>query len=186
MLDVSSTTTQTFPVWPFEQQRGNYDMNGRSRILRWPALLVTLALLIGCGGGGSTDTASTGASPTYTDPTHVSYADPIDVSPVDAGSADVNPIDASPSDSASGVATLSWTPPTTNLDGSVLANLAGYRIYYGTKPGDYPNVITIKGSGLSAYVIENLQPNTYYFAMTAYNTSGSESPYSNTASKTIH
>ncbi len=168
-------------------------MNGRSRILRWSALLVSLTLLIGCGGGsGSTDASSadidpTGAGSTYTDPTQVSYANPISANPVDTGSTDVNPVDANPSDSVSGggVATLSWTPPTTNLDGSVLTNLAGYKIYYGTQPGNYPNVITIKNPGLSAYVIENLQPNTYYFTMTAYNTSGSESPYSNTASKTI-
>lgn len=168
-------------------------MNSRSRILRWSALLVLLTLLIGCGGGGgSTDASTTSADPTgtgsaYTEPTQVSYADPVNVSPVDTGSADANPVDASPSSPAGGdgVATLSWTPPTTNLDGSVLTNLAGYKIYYGTQPGSYPNVITINNPGLSAYVIENLQPNTYYFTMTAYNTSGSESPYSNTASKTI-
>lgn len=165
-------------------------MNGRSRFLRLPALLVLFAFLIGCGGGGGNDPIdgdSVNTNPAYTDPIQVGYTDPINVSPVDSGSADIDPVNANPSDSASGngAATLSWTPPTTNLDGSSLTNLAGYKIYYGTQPGNYPNVITIDNPGLSAYVIENLQPNTYYFAMTAYNTSGSESPHSNTASKTI-
>src|SRR4029453_5899928 len=34
-----------------------------------------------------------------------------------------------------GSATLSWTPPTRNTDGTTLTNLPGYRIYYGTSSG---------------------------------------------------
>jgi hypothetical protein len=33
---------------------------------------------------------------------------------------------------SNGRATLSWTAPTENTDGTTLANLAGYRIRYGT------------------------------------------------------
>jgi hypothetical protein len=37
-------------------------------------------------------------------------------------------------DAISGQATLSWDPPTTNVDGTPLTDLAGYKVYYGT-PG---------------------------------------------------
>ena len=37
--------------------------------------------------------------------------------------------------SANGTATVSWTPPTTNTDGSALTNLAGYRVAYGRDIG---------------------------------------------------
>jgi hypothetical protein len=40
-------------------------------------------------------------------------------------------------------------------------------------------------SGLATYVVGNLTPNTYYFAVTALNSSGVESELSNAASKTI-
>ena len=86
---------------------------------------------------------------------------------------------------ATGSATLSWTPPTTNTDGSPLTNLAGYKIYWGTAPGSYPSSVTVNNAGISSYVVGNLVPNTYYFAVTAFNTAGTESVLSNSASKTI-
>ena len=85
-----------------------------------------------------------------------------------------------------GTASLSWLPPTENTDGSPLTNLQGYKIYYGTTPGVYPNVITIDNPGISSYVVENLsENNTYYFVLTAYNTNGVESSYSDMISKSI-
>lgn len=87
--------------------------------------------------------------------------------------------------SATGVATLSWTPPTTKTDGSGLDDLSGYKIRYGTSSGSYPNEINVGNAGIAAYVVENLPSNTYYFVVTAYNTSGVESTYSNEVSKII-
>lgn len=84
-----------------------------------------------------------------------------------------------------GSATLSWTPPTTNADGSTLTNLAGYRIYWGTSQGDYSSSVTVNNPGLSSYVVDNLLPGTYYFAVSARNSAGVEGGMSNTASKTI-
>jgi len=80
---------------------------------------------------------------------------------------------------------LMWTPPTQNTDGSPLTNLAGYKIYWGTTQGAYPNSATLNNPGLTSYVVGNLVPGTYYFAATAFNASGQESPLSNGASKTI-
>jgi hypothetical protein len=74
-----------------------------------------------------------------------------------------------------GSATLSWTPPTENIDGTALMNLAGYRLYWGHQPSNYTNSIAIMNPGITAYVVENLASGTYYFAATAVNGDGVES-----------
>lgn len=89
----------------------------------------------------------------------------------------VNPI--------TGSATLSWTPPTTNEDGSNLDDLAGYKIHYGNSSGNYSNTITLNNPGVASYVIDNLVSGTYYFSVTAVDTSGNESIFSGEATKTI-
>ena len=81
-----------------------------------------------------------------------------------------------------GNATVSWIPPTENTDGSNLgADLAGYRIYYGTSSGDYSNTLEIANPGLSSVVVEGLDEATWCFVMTAVNTIGIESSYSEEA-----
>lgn len=85
----------------------------------------------------------------------------------------------------SGTATLSWTPPTQNADGSSLTNLAGYRIYYGTSANSLTQQIEVANPGISTYVVSGLTRGTYYFAVRAYNTAGAESTSSNVASKAI-
>ena len=85
-----------------------------------------------------------------------------------------------------GTALVSWVPPTQNSDGSSLADLAGFKIYYGTFPGDYDETVTISNPGLSSFLIENLGNSDWFFAMTAFNSSGIESVYSTEASKTIN
>jgi hypothetical protein len=84
-----------------------------------------------------------------------------------------------------GSATLSWQPPTQNTDGSPLTNLAGFKVYWGTSQGTYPNAVTLNNPGLATYVVENLAPGTYFFVMTAVSATGTESAQSSTASKTI-
>ena len=86
---------------------------------------------------------------------------------------------------ATGSATLTWNPPTQNTDGSPLTNLAGYRVHWGTSQGNYTKSVTINNPGLSSYMIEQLTPATWYFALTAINAAGAESGFSNTASKTV-
>jgi hypothetical protein len=86
---------------------------------------------------------------------------------------------------ATGSATLSWLPPTTNTDGTPLTNLAGYKVYWGTQQGTYPNSATLNNPGLTSYIVDNLVPGTYFFVATAVSGSGAESTFSNVASKTI-
>jgi hypothetical protein len=86
---------------------------------------------------------------------------------------------------STGAVTLSWLPPTHNTDGSVLTNLSGYRIYYGTSPSALNQTVTLNNAGLTRYVVENLAPATYYFALKALTSSGAESSLSRAASKTV-
>jgi hypothetical protein len=94
-------------------------------------------------------------------------------------------ISVSASGSGSGSATLSWTAPTRNTDGSTLSNLAGYRIAYGTSSSSLSRTIQVTNPGLTTYVVQNLSPGTYYFAVRSYSSTGVESSNSSVASKTI-
>ena len=86
--------------------------------------------------------------------------------------------------SGSGNATLSWTAPSTNTDGSVLTDLAGYHIYYGSSPTALNQEVTVS-NGVTSYVIEGLSTGTWYFEVTSYASSGVQSAPSNIASKII-
>ncbi|HEX4268187.1 MAG TPA: fibronectin type III domain-containing protein [Steroidobacteraceae bacterium] len=82
--------------------------------------------------------------------------------------------------------TLNWTPPTENTNGSALTNLAGYDIHYGTASGDYTQTISVSNAGIATYVVDDLTPGTYYFAVAAVNSQGTESPPSPEVSATVN
>jgi len=90
-----------------------------------------------------------------------------------------------PAPSSTGTATLEWIPPVTTTDGATLTNLAGYRIYYGTDVTKLVQRIDVTNAGVATYVIEGLAPATYYFAVTAVDARGAESPRSNAGRKEI-
>jgi Glucodextranase, domain B len=77
-----------------------------------------------------------------------------------------------------GSVSLSWTPPTARVDGSPLVNLAGYKIYYGRMSGIYDYEIDVDNPGVSTYVVEDLVPGEWFFALVAYDTEGLESEHS--------
>ena len=86
---------------------------------------------------------------------------------------------------ATNIAKLSWTPPTLNTDGSPLDDLAGYKILYGTSPGNYTNSISVNDPSATSFTVSNLAPGTWYFAVKAVDTQGNESAPSGEAWKTI-
>jgi hypothetical protein len=86
---------------------------------------------------------------------------------------------------AAGSASLSWTAPTQNTDGTPVTDLAGYHIYFGTSVGALNSLIDVPGAATTEFEISNLSSGTYYFIVVAYNSLGFESPASNQASKTI-
>jgi len=85
-----------------------------------------------------------------------------------------------------GSTTLNWTAPTDNEDGTPLTDLAGYNLYWGTTPGDYPNSVTINNASVTTYLIENLSPGTYEFVATSFNTSGVESRFSGSVTRVVN
>jgi hypothetical protein len=89
-------------------------------------------------------------------------------------------------DLGTGSVTLSWIPPTSNEDGSPLPTVAGYRIYYGQAADNLTTRLEVNMPGITRYVVENLTPATYYFAITAFNGVGVESDLSNVVSKAVN
>jgi len=85
-----------------------------------------------------------------------------------------------------GSATLRWTAPTTNVDGSPITDLAGYRIVYGQSAGALSQSLTIASATITSASIENLSTGTWYFAVKAYTSANVESDLSNIAQKTIN
>ncbi len=79
---------------------------------------------------------------------------------------------------ATGGGTISWLPPLLNADGSALTDLAGYKIHYGSSSRNYDTTILINYGGVTNYLVENLVPGTYYFAVTSFDAAGNESVYS--------
>lgn len=85
-----------------------------------------------------------------------------------------------------GTLTINWMPPTENVDGSTLTNLAGYNIHYGTSSGKYTQKISVSNPGIASYVVSSLTPGTYYFAVAAVNSVGTEGPLSAEVSATVN
>lgn len=84
-----------------------------------------------------------------------------------------------------GSATLSWTPPTQNTDGTALTNLSGYQILYGVSATALSNTISVNNPAVSTYVVEGLtRGQTYFFAVKSI-AGSTESALSNVASKVI-
>lgn len=82
----------------------------------------------------------------------------------------------------SGTASLTWTQPTQNTDGTTLTNLAGYKLYYGVDPNNLTNTIDIPNGNTLSYTVQGLTAGTlYYFSMSSYNTLNVEGPRTNTA-----
>jgi len=85
----------------------------------------------------------------------------------------------------SGNARLTWDAPSENEDGTFLDDLAGFKVYYGPALDNYTQIDTIDNPTVTTHLVENLGPGTWFFVVTAYDTIGNESVYSEVESKTI-
>lgn len=119
--------------------------------------LCMAALLVACGGGGGGGGGS------------------------DSSSA-VTPGPVSP-DSV----TIAWTAPVARADQSPLSlsEIGGYRVYYGTTEGEYPNRVDVSDSSAVEVTLDNLPLGSYYFVVTTYDGTGRESSFSPVVVKTI-
>lgn len=83
------------------------------------------------------------------------------------------------------LATLHWTAPDKNTDGSALTDLVGYWIFEGDSASTLNRLAHLTESGATSYVTPGLSPGTHYFSVTAYTAAGIESEPSATVSKTF-
>ncbi len=85
-----------------------------------------------------------------------------------------------------GSVTISWTPPVARANGAPLslADISGYRVYYGTASGKYPNRVEINDSTAQKATVKNKQ-GRYYFVVTTIDSGGRESVFSQELIKTI-
>jgi hypothetical protein len=72
---------------------------------------------------------------------------------------------------------LQWNPNTEE-------DLAGYKLYYGNTSKTYNVITPIPDKTAITFSVE-LNPGTYFFALTAYDLASNESGYSNEVSTTI-
>jgi hypothetical protein len=174
----------------------NFAFAARSHI--GGAILCTLAAfgLAGCDPDGSTSTStastvssdplvspsvgvidrSTGTTQTTTPPSTATTTPPADSTTTSGSTTVASGTTTPPVNTVStGTATLDWTPPTQNSDGSTLTNLAGYTVYYGTSPDQLTESVKLTNPGLTAYTLSNLPAGTWYFAVTSYSSTGAES-----------
>jgi hypothetical protein len=132
----------------------------KQNILRTTISLFILTLLVGCSGGsGGSDNQG------------VSLNDFITEADGSAGKAV----------EVDGAIALSWTAPVAREDQSPIsmAEISGYRIYYGTKTGDYSQSVEVNDAYTDVVTLDNLiLSETYYVVVTTIDTDGRESVYS--------
>jgi len=125
----------------------------KTTLFRAVVSLLLFVFLAGCGGSGSGES-----------------------SVAEGGSGTVS------DNSIGGSLTLAWDPSLSS-DGTPVANIAGYSVYYGTSPGSYDTKIDNGKS--TTCTITGLRSGTYYIAVTCYDLAGNESAFSNEVSKSF-
>lgn len=133
-------------------------------------------------GNTSTDTSNTadGGTDTSNAPDNTGTGD-------DGGGSTEGAVDIAPPAPELGSASLNWQAPVERADGEPLSasEIGGYRIYYGTASGAYAYVIEVDDASATSYVINDLPLDDYYFVLTAIDSTGRESGYSNEAVKQV-
>jgi hypothetical protein len=84
-----------------------------------------------------------------------------------------------------GSATIAWTAPTTNTDGSSLTDLTSYNILFGTSSTALNQSQSVKDPKATSATIAALGTGTWYFSVRAVNSAGVESSSSNVAQKSV-
>jgi hypothetical protein len=139
-------------------------------------ILVIGTQLSACGGGGSG-----GSIPVIATESSVAEASVAEASVVNAA-----PVTSDKS-VQTGSFSLDWTAPVTRSDGTPLslADINGYRIYYGTSPGVYPDVAQVSDGTATSATVTDVPLGTSYVVMTTNDGAGRESLYSLEVSKVV-
>jgi len=84
-----------------------------------------------------------------------------------------------------GSAIVSWDIPTTNADGTDLDDLAGFTVHYGQSSANYTETAVINDATATSAEIGDLDPGTWYFAVTAFDGADNHSELSAEVSKVV-
>lgn len=87
--------------------------------------------------------------------------------------------------STEGKATVTWTPPTQNTDGSAITNLASYELFHAATSAAVSTATAISVPLGTTHVVTGLPNGIRYFGMKAVNDQGVKSNMSALANKTI-
>jgi|ADGO01.1.fsa_nt_gi hypothetical protein len=82
-----------------------------------------------------------------------------------------------------GTAVLSWELPSN--DSETLGLLAGFRIHYGVDQNVLTETIEVRNPGVSTYVVDNLPPGKYFFAVRTVTSTGDQSALSNVIAQVV-
>jgi hypothetical protein len=128
-------------------------------------VLVLVIFLSGCQGGGTSDQSSLSG---------------VAITPVD-------PAPSAPSSSDLVNTQISWTIPSTRILGDFLpmSEIKGYRVSFGTAPGNYTNSIIISDAQQTSANLTVQSGATYYFVVRAIDTAGLEGPESNIVVRSV-
>ncbi|MEY8201132.1 MAG: putative Ig domain-containing protein [Colwellia sp.] len=74
--------------------------------------------------------------------------------------------------------TIKWQAPVEDVNDEPIGAVKAYKIFYGTTQGNYDKSITINDGNTEVFVIQDLEPGDYYFAMLAISDNGRESAMS--------
>jgi hypothetical protein len=99
--------------------------------------------------------------------------------------ASLAPFTVTVSKNTTGSVTLNWTSPTRNADGTLLTNLAGYRVHYGQASRNYTKSVYVVAAATHSVVIDGLAAGNWYFAIRSVNTLGVTSALSSEVRVTL-
>jgi hypothetical protein len=86
---------------------------------------------------------------------------------------------------ATGSANFRWLPPTENIDGTPLIDLAGFVIRCWNQSGQLALTRIVDDPLTQNYVADDLRPGVYHCAVAAVNQQGVESGLSNVVAKLV-
>lgn len=91
-----------------------------------------------------------------------------------------------PPAAATGGATLSWSRPSANTNGTPLTDLAGYIVRYGTSAAALSTQIQVASPNTTDLQIDNLSAGNWYFEVAAVNTANVASAFSSPVSEAVN
>jgi len=149
------------------------------------ATVVVVMQLVACGGGGGGGSAAS-ASGSGTLSSSGTNTAASNSTPTSSKSTSTSTTSSQSSASATASLSLSWVAPVARADGTPLslADIDGFHIYYGNKPGSYPYRVKVTDGTVQRATLKNLAIGTYYIVMTTYDVNGRESSYSSMVKKT--